>query len=75
MVDGKEVAITPQELDEFFRDIPAPPKGRIYTEREKAIIIEGFKRGVNKDDLARKLHTSPHTMKRFYQAYLKEQGL
>lgn len=72
MVDGKEVVITPQELDEFFNDIPAVPKGRVYTDREKAIIVEGYRRNVNKDDLALKLHTSAHTMKRWYAQYQKD---
>lgn len=74
MVDGKEVEITPKEYDEFFSDLCPCPKGRVYTPREQALIIEGYRRGIPKDELALKLHTSAKVMKRWYQAYMKEHG-
>jgi transposase-like protein len=74
MVDGKEVVIEPKELDEFFADMVHTPPHRIYTPREQAIIIEGYKRGVNKDDLAARLGTSRSTMRRWYQSWKANGG-
>ena len=75
MVDGKEIVITPQEMDEFFDSIIPPSRTRIFTYREQAIILEGYRRNVNKDELALKLHTSSRSMKRWYLQYQKDHGL
>ena len=74
MVKGETVIIEPKELDEFFADIQHTKPHRIYTPREQAIIIEGYKRGVNKDDLAAKLGTSRNTLRRWYQSWLDNGG-
>jgi len=74
MVDGEKVVIEVDkaEVDAFFDDMGITPRVREYTPKEQAIIIEGYRRGVNKDDLAAKLHTSRNTMRRWYMAHKNE---
>lgn len=72
MVDGKPVVIDPQEMDEFFSDIMPEPRGRTFTPREEMLILEGYRRKVNQEDLAKKIGASPKTIRRWYRQYRRE---
>jgi len=76
MAHGKEIVVTEHDVSEFFKDMKKAGNSgkRGYTDFEKAIIIETFEKGYTRDDVAKKLHTSTTTMRRFYEEYKKGQS-
>jgi len=75
MAHGNAIVVTESEVLDFFKDVKKAGNSgkRGYTDFEKAVIIETFEKGYTRDDVAKKLHTSTSSMRRFYEDYKKGQ--
>ena len=70
METSKGITVTQEEVDSFFSDIRTgnPLYGEL-TDFQKAVIIQAYEKGYNKEETARKLGINPKRMKAYFEEY------
>lgn len=68
------ITVTQEEVDSFFTDIRTgnPLYGEL-TDFQKAVIIQAYEKGYNKEQVSKKLGVSTKRMKTYYEEYKKAQ--
>lgn len=66
------ITVTQEEVDSFFTDIRTgnPLYGEL-TDFQKAVIIQAYEKGYNKEQVSKKLGVSTKRMKTYYEEYKK----
>ena len=72
METSKGITVTQEEVDSFFSDIRTgnPIYGEL-NDFQKAVIIQAYEKGYNKESTARKLGINPKRMKSYYDEYAR----